>query len=334
MKTKTMIVLILLLSIAYVTPTQARMRKLAQAGLQFLKIGPSARAEAIAGAYSMIGNDPNTMFYNPAGLSHMDARIGFTANRVNWIADISYNSFGLAYNMGNIGTFGVSFLMADFGEVLGTRISEESEKGYIDTGTLDVGSYVAGLAYSRQLTDKFFIGGQVKYVAEQLGSNDVSIGDQPEKIKDNKISSVAFDFGTMYYTGIKSLKIGMSIRNYTPDLKYENESFEAPLTFRIGAAMDLMDIFNDEHPSHSLLIAVDALHPRDYTEQLNVGTEYWFNDMFALRGGYKINYDTENLTAGLGFKQDIGGMNIFIDYCYTNVEYFDAVNRISLGITF
>lgn len=37
----------------------------------FLKVDPSARASALAGAFETITDDPNVIFYNPAGLSTM-----------------------------------------------------------------------------------------------------------------------------------------------------------------------------------------------------------------------------------------------------------------------
>jgi len=105
-----------------------------------------------------------------------------------------------------------------------------------------------------------------------------------------------------------------------------------PLTFKIGAAMDVLDLMG-EH-GNPLLIAIDAIHPRDYTERIHIGGEYWYNNMIALRAGYKFNYDEEGFSAGIGFQQTIAGVALKLDYAYSDLGVFDAVSRFSFGISF
>lgn len=332
MKRNILSILFIALIMPWANNTQA-LEKFGQTGFKFLDVGISARAEAMSGAFTMTGNDANAMFYNPAGLSRMESQLQVVTHRVQWIADIMLNVAGVAYNFENIGVFGASFGMVDYGELIGTVIAP-TEQGYRETGNLDVGSYFVGLAYSRQLTDKFFIGGQIKYAHENLGQADLSAYENPEQIADNKLGAMAYDFGTMYCTGIKSLRLGMSIRNFSQEVKYIDTGFQLPLTFKIGAAMDILDAFYGAHEDHSLNIAFDASHPRDFSERINFGAEYWYKDMVALRGGYSFNHDVSNLSGGIGIEQDIGGVRILIDYSFTNNEYFDGVNRFSLGIAY
>jgi len=329
MKRKIISILIIFLLVIQVVPSYAKMKKLAQTGFQFLNIGLSARAEAMGGAYSLVGGGANSMFYNPAGLSHMDANVEIVGHNVQWIADISYNAFGAALNTGNYGVFGIHFAAVDYGRVIGTQVAS-TEKGFVETGDVDVGAYFGGIAYARQLTDKFHIGGQVKYVYEHLGYQLIS----DTKILNNKAGSFAYDFGTIYYTGLRSLRVGINIRNFSEEIKYQEYGFQMPLIFKIGFAMNLMDFIETDHSVHSIEFGFDAIHPRDYTERINVGAEYWYRGMFALRGGYKFNHDVEHLTMGMGFKYEISGTNLHIDYCNTHCDYFDNVDRISLGISF
>ena len=65
-----------------------------------------------------------------------------------------------------------------------------------------------------------------------------------------------------------------------------------------------------------------------------MGLEYVFMDMFSLRGGYKFNYDIESFTAGLGFYYDISGVRVKADYSYSDMDFFDAVNRFTVGLGF
>ena len=106
-----------------------------------------------------------------------------------------------------------------------------------------------------------------------------------------------------------------------------------PLTLVVGAAVDVFD-FMGGGSDNSLLLAVDAIHPRDYTERIHAGAEFWYADMVALRGGYKFNYDEEGLTLGGGIKYGVGGIALKIDYAYSDFGIFDSVNRFSLGVSF
>jgi hypothetical protein len=65
-----------------------------------------------------------------------------------------------------------------------------------------------------------------------------------------------------------------------------------------------------------------------------MGAEYVFMDMLALRAGYKTNYDNEGFTFGAGLFYEVSGVNIKIDYSYGAMEFFDAVNRFTVGFSF
>jgi hypothetical protein len=309
-------------------PSHAGMKKTAQTGLQFLKVDVGARAAAMGGAYMMVGNNAEAMFYNPAGVGLMENSLDFFVTRTQWIADINYDAGGLVKNLGNWGNVGVSFIFCDYGDIIGTQ-RDDSELGFHETGMLDIGAYAVGITYAKSLTNKFTVGGQIKYATQDLG--EVQLTADGEAV-DNKVSGFAFDFGTIFYPGFKSFRLGMSVRNFSQQFKYEKEAFQLPLTFTLGFAMNVFDIMGGyENP---LLISIDAVHPRDYTERIHLGAEYIFMNMFALRAGYKFNYDEESFTGGFGFMADIGGFNVNIGYSYSDFGVFDAVNRFSFSLGF
>ncbi len=304
-------------------------KKVAQTGLQFLKVDMVSRAAGMGGAFTMAGQGTEAIFYNPASVSEMQNDIEFFATRVNWIADIAYNAAAVAKDLGNAGALGLHIISSDYGEVYGTRVAS-TEKGYINTGEVNVNGYAAGLSYSRTLTNKFRVGGTVKYAEQHLGANIHEV-DGPEI--ENKVSGLAYDFGTIFYPGLKSLRLGISFRNFSPQFKYEETAFELPLTFRLGIAADVLD-FIGGFEQHSLLVDVDALHPRDYTERVHVGAEYLYNNLLALRAGYKTNYDEESLSLGFGLNYDIGGIGLRVDYAYSPMNVFNNVQRITIGGSF
>jgi len=322
---------ILLLLLFYAIPVSAQdqqVKKVGQTGMQFLKVDVAARPAAMAGAAIMNSYGADAMFYNPAGLAEMTTSGDVFASRVNWIASMGLNAGAIAKNLGNLGVIGANFVSMDYGTLIGTRVADNTQ-GYDETGNVDVGAYVVGFSYARGLTDKFRIGGQIKYASQHLGSNLMPDGSTVK----NSVSTLAYDIGTIFYPGWKSLRFGMSVRNFSQQIRYEENTFELPLTFRIGAAMDMLDLLGGVS-NQSFVLEVDALHPRDYSERLHVGGEYWYGDMIALRAGYKFNYDEEGLNLGFGLKYGIAGINLKFDYAYSNLGLFNNVNRITIGGSF
>jgi hypothetical protein len=330
MNKSTISLIIIILAAFIILPVQAQV-KVAQSGLQFLKVDVGARAAAMAGAFTEMSGDATVMFYNPSGIAEIESNIDVFAGQTMWIADIKYNTAAVVKNLGGKwGSIGIGLIYADYGDdIIETQFTTANTAGYIETGrTVGIGAYAAGLNYARKLTEKFFVGAQARYVAQWLGYSTMNDNSR----KKNEVSGLSFDFGTTFYPGFKSFKFGMSIRNFSKEYKYEKESFNLPLTFTIGVAMDMMDFTDQE--DHSLWIAVDAIHPRDYSERMHLGTEYWYMGMFAVRAGYKFNYDEEGISAGVGFKYNVSGLDMRLDYAYTDFGVFDPVNRISVGFAF
>jgi hypothetical protein len=328
---KKLIGFLLILILIGITPVKSfAIKKLGQTGLKFLDVCVGARPAAMGEAYTVVSDDVNAIFHNPAGIAQMEAeKIDITVSRTEWFADISYNAIGIAINGGIWGNFGLSLIPApDYGDIFGTVVSD-NEQGYEETGLVDVSAFAMGLAYGRKLTDKFMIGGQVKYAYQHLGSNPMLDRETDSLYTQvNELSTLAYDFGTIFYPGFKSFRFGMSVRNFSGAVKYEVYNFQLPLTFKIGVGMDILDFFG-EHPGQSFLLAIDAVHPRDYTQRLQIGGEYSIGSL-KLRAGYKFNYDEEGLCAGVG----IYASGVKIDYAYNAFGKFDLVNRITLGISF
>ena len=126
----------------------------------------------------------------------------------------------------------------------------------------------------------------------------------------------------------------MSVRNFSAELKYKKETFQLPLMFKIGLSIDAMDLFNIDKNDHSLIVAVDASHPRDFSEQIYVGAEYTFINMFSIRAGFVSPADEHNFSAGFGVKRNISGMNLGIDYAYQPYGIFNNVHRFTLSFSF
>ena len=328
----------LLLSSMYAQNNQ----KLAQTGFQFLSVVSDARLAAMAEATTSLQINSSALFSNPAGMSGMENFIDITASINQWIADIKHYTFGMALcpAKGDYGVIGFSIQSVDYGEFYGTRVNPAVPLGYDDTGIFKLNALALGVGYAKQLTDRFSVGAHVRWVRQDMGTSVIAVNIRPDttglrRIADTstvttKVSPYVFDFGTQFKTGIKSLVFGMSVRNFSKEIKYVDEGFQAPLVFTLGISMNLMDLIDENSLNHSLYVSLDASHYNDHPEQIKVGLEYRFMNAFSLRGGYANDNGGNGLSFGLGVSQ----FGFAFDYAYMPFGVFDKVQRMTTRFTF
>jgi len=304
----------------------------------FLKIGVGSRAIGMGGAYTATADDITAMYWNPGGLANMYASEA-TFNHVRWFADVNFDYAAFATYLPDFGTLGVSVSVLSMDEMLvRTTAQPEGTGEYFSAGAMAI-----GISYARNLTDQFSIGANAKYVREHLW-NMSAVG-------------VAVDIGTIYKIPIlNEFRLAASISNFGTKMKLEGrdnlrieqvggaegnlintdlqlESFDLPLLFRVGVAADVLK--SDEH---RVTTALDAVHPNDNTEYLNVGAEYAWNEMVFLRGGWKSLFerDTEQrFTAGIGVHYRISGeFKLKVDYAYQDWGRLTNVHYLTFGIRF
>jgi len=307
--------------------------KLAQTGFKFLSVGSNARGTGLADAMTVAEIGSGAILYNPAGMARMDKLIDMTIGQNNWIDNIKYNQFtlGLSPWKGRYGVFGVSFTSVDYGAVQGTMVSSNAQ-GYVDTDVLYPTAMALGVGYAKTLTNKFAVGGHVKVAGQYLGKNVVPAGEEGDslKVKQNSMSVFAYDFGTIYRTGFRSLVFGMAVNNFSREIKYEQENFELPLTFKIGLSYNLLDLLPARGGAEQLTLSMEATHPRDYPEELNLGLEYNWREILWLRGGYKLVSDEQDFTFGFGLRK----YGLGIDYAYAPFGVFDNVQMFTLSFAY
>jgi len=119
------------------------------------------------------------------------------------------------------------------------------------------------------------------------------------------------------------LVFGMSVRNFSSEVKYAKEGFQAPLVFTLGISMNLLDLINELPYNQSLYLSVDASHHRDHPEQIKVGIDYKIFNAFSIRVGYMSNNFESAFTYGLG----VSKYGFTFDYSYTPFGVFDKVQR-------
>ncbi len=318
-----------------------KVSKVGTTAAPFLNIGVGSRAIAMGGAGVADLTDASAMFWNVAGIARLNKNQAIL-DHSDWLADINFDYAGVVLNLGNLGTIGSSFTSMSMGDM--ERTTENQPEG---TGEkFSAGSFAVTAAYARVLTDRFCIGFNLKYISE--------------KILNSAASGIAIDIGTLYTTPFRNMKIGMSITNFGTKMQMvgrdmlvqydidptrygnnpnfnadlETEKYELPLMFRVGVAMDLLQGI----ANHNLVVAVDALHPNDNVESMNVGAEYRFMNLFSVRAGFKNLFardSEEGLTAGAGCQYTFrGNLGVELDYAYQSFGRLTPVNRFSFILSF
>jgi long-subunit fatty acid transport protein len=306
----------------------------------FLTIGQSARAIGMGSAFVGAVNDVSSIYWNPAGLTKAEG-INVMFDHTMWIADIKYNYLAASYNLGDLGVIGFSFTGSDIGEMNVTTIAKPEGTGETFSATQAAFS----IAYAIQLTDNFSIGFNPKFIYESIWRMDAN--------------AFAMDLGVQYITPFDGAILAMSIANFGTSMKLlgnsnlvlhdldpensgnngdipaylETNSWALPLTFRVGVAYSPI-----KSEMHKLMLAVDAMHPSDNYESVNIGTEYAYNDFLFFRAGYKslfLNNSEESFSLGFGIKQLlVGNVSFKIDYAYQDFGRFSDIQKFSLTISF
>lgn len=279
---------------------------------QFLEIGVGTRATALGGAYTSMAEGTESVFWNPAGLVDGGKRGDLFASYTQWPADINIGGVALSTDLGAFGTVTISsvYLMTDEMEV--TTTTQPNGTGE----TFGISNYSIGISSAHYLTEKISVGITAKLVTEDY-------------YDDYGYSTWAVDIGTLYRTGYHGLNIGMSILNFAPEVQFSGEyldysdeqsapvdsakafeKYSLPMNFRFGLSMDIL-----ENNLHKLTVSTDMIHPNDNLEQYNMGVEYTFKKMFALRSGYQFTDDSVGLSFGFGLKLS----NFNINYSFASM---------------
>jgi len=330
------------ITLVYLVGSVTLAQKVGSTSMQFLHVMPCARAAALGDAYSVIATGADAVFWNPAGLAVVQQK-EISSTYISWIFDTQQGALSYAMPVGEIGALGVQMQYVDFGVFDETSLNSPFIKDPNQPGmtgrTFHPFTYLIGVTYARNLTDKFSTGVSIKYAHESLfNGGTVSTMVQQGVYEDVNTwaNALLFDFGVRYKTGFRSIQLAAVVQNFGANLKYAKESSPAPLLFRLGVAADLIGgdalFFNQQN--HRLGVEFDLFQPNDYDQQAHLGLEYEFANMFALRGGYKFNYDYEGLTVGGGVKYAIESVQLALDYSYGSIgTYLGNIQRISLGAT-
>jgi long-subunit fatty acid transport protein len=306
---------------------------------QFTLIEPSARVAAMGGAGVTSFNEALAGYYNPAALGLFDfSDVQFTHNA--WFADISINYGAGAFRIGGIGTLAAFVTYLTSGDIDVRTVEQPTGTGE----RYQVTDLLLGVGYGVRITDRFSCGIQVNYVQEQIWHSSTSV--------------FGVNIGTLYELSADGLKIGASLMNFGTKnhfsgtdlrVRYDidparygdnssvpgeiiTDDFSLPIVFRVGLGYPLII-----DGSNTVNLAVDGLTPSDNSPAVNLGAEWVFKRVFAVRLGYSSLFQVDSefgLTAGAGVAWDGLGNEIRADYSWGNHRSLGGVQRFTLAVAF
>lgn len=306
----------------------------------FLGIGAGPTAIGMGGAFTAVANDPSALYWNPSGISRT-GKTEIMMEHTSYLLGTSYNFFAGVVALDDNNAIGISVTDLDYGSERVTTVENPDGTGE-QWSAVDL---AIGLSYSRNLTDRFSIGGTAKMIRQSIWK-ETAIG-------------WALDAGLLYITPFNDLKIGMEMANFGTDMKmtgedlyithdpnksvagdnpnipaeYYTSSYPLPLLFRIGLSMDVI-----KSEDNIVTVAVDALHPNDNAESVNVGAQYVWNKMVYARVGYKsigIPNSQEGLTFGFGLAYELTyTLRFKLDYAYESFGLLKNIQKFALSLSF
>jgi len=316
-------------------------KKVGTSAATFLRIPVGARGTAMGSAFASVADDASAMFWNPGGVARLPG-YALLVDHAKWLPGLNYNYFGVVIPLQAVGNIGINVT------ALGTEEMDITTPDQpMGTGEkFDATSIEVGITISRNLTDRFSLGGNIKYINE--------------KILNSSAAGFAIDVGALYDTPFPRIRLGFCISNVgtkmqmsgddlnvrvdiAPDQEGNNQSvtgslntgkFDLPLIMRLGLSWDAI-----KGERNRFTLAVDGINPNDNGQSVSAGAELaLFKEVLFLRGGFNelfLEQREKGLTLGAGVSaKTSSGLGFLADYAYQEFTHLGGINRFTLALVF
>lgn len=297
-----------------------------ESAVPFLLISPGARAAGMGEAFVSIADDATATYWNAAGLAFQSQR-QISLMHSNWLPqlapDLFYDYASFVYPMEGVGAFGLAVTYLNLGKQIIT--GEDSPE---PLGEFSSNEFAISASFGSMVGKNSAVGITLKYIRSNLAS----VGAGSEK-GDGRANAFAFDLGYLHDDlFVNGLSFGVNLTNMGPKVVYIDAAQADPLptNLRVGFSYRLL---NQEFNKIRVAVEFDKLLVRkyqdgtsdswykaiftswtdeDFSQEMkrvisNVGIEYWYSDLIALRAGY--HYDeigkVKYATFGAGLKYSL-----------------------------
>ncbi|MCB0730838.1 MAG: type IX secretion system protein PorQ [Ignavibacteriae bacterium] len=288
----------------------------AQSTYNFLRLDQSPRAAALAGSFVANVDDPNVIFYNPAGISTLQENpISFSS--LFYLLDINSAALSYSQEFENIGRFGAGIQYINYGSFV-----EANDLG-TKTGEFGAGEFAAVIGYSNELDQNFYYGANAKFIFSSIA--------------DRSSMGLAVDLGLLYTIPDERWSFGFSVLNLGSQItQYYSTSEDLPLDIRLGISKTL------QHLPFTFFASLNKLNEKydklgDRFQQFTFGGEFKMSKVVRLRFGYDNEKRKEYKIGGTGGIAGFSlGLGLLIskynfDYAFSSLGSIGALHRIGIS---
>jgi hypothetical protein len=309
----------------------------------FLLIAPDSRSGAMGDVGAATSPDVNSMHWNPAKLAFISEDLAVSVSYVPWlralVPDINLSYLTGYKRIDENQTVALEMRYFSLGEIIFTDISGNF------LGQYNPNEFALGGSYARKLSDNFSLAISGRYIYSNLTGGQLA-GGETTVAGQSIASDLAGFYTKPVSMGGKDMDLafGFNISNIGAKLGYTElvERDFLPINMRLGTCLAAnIDDYNKISLAvdiNKLLVPTPPVYNNDgsiaygqddnvgvvsgifqsfgdapggFKEEMreinySVGSEYWYNDEFAIRGGYFFEHATKGgrkfLTFGAGVK--------------------------------
>lgn len=307
---------------------------------EFLNIGVDAAAFGMANAVTATTTDVNSVYWNPAGLVHLEDN-QFAAMHANYFANIAtYNYIGGAMPLDDKSAIGISMIRFGVDDILNTTqlIDNQGNIDYNRISLFSTADYAFALSYARKTgVEGLSFGANAKVIRRVIGQFADAWGfgfDAGVQYHTNgwKFGAMARDITTTYNTWnineaeFETIQGAVEGQNQelpeTTEITIPKLQLGAARTFQIQEDFDLTTALNMDV---RFAQTNDVISTESFSATPAFGFEVAYVNMVFLRGGLGNFQDVQQLdgTTQVGFQPNFGVgfryKGIQIDYAFTDI---------------
>jgi hypothetical protein len=263
-----------------------------------------AKSIAMGEVHAALAGDPFNWLANPAALAVRDGS-GAGAFHSQWAVDSYYDNIIFNHQFPRALSLGVGVTAMSAPDVDGFDVNGNP------TGSLKNNDIqgVVGLTFAP--IDWLGVGANFKYFQETIA--------------DWTARGFGMDIGALVTLPTPDVRVGLTVRNLGPDVKFAEHDEELPLAMSVGATWTIplvAQLLNFE-------IAADLTTPKHEDVYAAFGGELSIRDVVSLRAGYTSDENRvgDGYTAGAGVRLL---ETLVIDYAWTPYGDLGDFNRIAL----
>ena len=284
-------------------------------------MGGGARAASMAGAYTAVAEDLETLYYNPAGLALLkDLQADFSHQE--WLTAIKVESVSFGQSLwSDLGLGGNITILPLNGDQRTFEDVQGNYSGAAGTVSSTLANFVLGAGWKGRW-NSFIPSGERSKIA--LGT---SLKVSTQSLDGNVSASAGFDLGGLYQLVPGESRLGISLQN----IGLVSLGKDLPLAVRVGLLQTLL--------KGSWLLSGDILSTISGGGNAAVGTEYsmvWGDQVLMARAGGSLPFSSPMavLSAGFGYGYFTRDLEYEVQYAYVPYGDLGTNHRITLKIAF